>query len=179
MSAGETPGRGVCPVRLEDMLAAREARAKAQQFLLAGWWGCLVSFTLNLAGEVKSGCRAAAAFDSGLSALLSALGAAGIRYEPPFLRRLFTGDEAYLLCESAPEPVKRIAEGIERDHPAGRLFDLDVLDGRGRKLSRTELGLGERRCFVCGRPAFECARSRRHSAAELAEKLDKLLEPFG
>lgn len=176
--SGPVPARGVCPVRLEDMLGAREDRQEMQRRLLMGWRGCLVSFTLNLAGEVKSDCRSAPAFDDGLRSLLAALDKADIRYEPPFTRLRFTGDEGYLLCEGPPAPVKRVAQELEQTHPAGRLFDIDVLDQNGNKLSRTGFGFEERRCFVCGRPAFECARSRRHSAAELGRKLDELLERY-
>ena len=61
-------------VTLEDILRARDARAAAQRRLLHTYHLPLVSFTMNIAGPVKSSPLIELAFDAGLEALYGALG---------------------------------------------------------------------------------------------------------
>ena len=56
-------------VTLEDILRARDGRADAQQRLLHSHRLPLVSFTMNIAGPVKSAPLIELAFDAGLEAL--------------------------------------------------------------------------------------------------------------
>ena len=60
-------------ITLEDILRARDARADAQRRLLRTYRLPLVSFTMNIAGPVKSSPLIALAFDTGLEALYDAL----------------------------------------------------------------------------------------------------------
>ena len=57
----------------------------------------------------------------------------------------------------------------------GRLFDIDVLDAGGKKLSREGLGLPPRKCLLCEQPAHACARSRTHTVMELTERIESIL----
>ncbi len=65
---------------------------------------------------------------------------------------------------------------LKSEPSLGRLFDLDVIRPDGRQVSRTELGLPQRLCLICGNPAKDCARSRRHTVAELQEKTRSILQ---
>ena len=57
-------------VELPEMLAGREARVETQRRLLAAYpSGCLISFTLNIAGPVKVYPLAEFAFDEGIKQL--------------------------------------------------------------------------------------------------------------
>ncbi|MBR6901803.1 MAG: citrate lyase holo-[Synergistaceae bacterium] len=60
---------------------------------------------------------------------------------------------------------------IENENKFGRLFDIDVIDADGNKLSRKNF----RKCLICGKQAQECARSRTHSVKEMQEAVEKLL----
>ena len=53
----------------------------------------------------------------------------------------------YYVLDGAAGTVKDIAARLENEDRLGRLFDMDVLDTNGRKLSREELGLPERRAI--------------------------------
>ncbi len=66
--------------------------------------------------------------------------------------------------------------GIKKEPSLGRLFDLDVIRPDGTQVGRTELGLPQRLCLLCGNPAKDCARSRRHTVAELQEKTRSILQ---
>ena len=64
---------------------------------------------------------------------------------------------------------------IEDGGGLGRLFDIDVLDAGGKKLSREDLGLPPRKCLLCEQPAHACARSRTHTVMELTEQIESIL----
>lgn len=96
------------------------------------------------------------------------------------LRDLETGYEGYFIVDMDPMEAKRMAVSIEEEHPLGRLFDLDVIvseDGV-RPLGRQELGLPQRLCLICGKPARECMRARTHTTEELLEKIDSILSNY-
>ena len=61
---------------------------------------------------------------------------------------------------------------IEETHPIGRLFDMDVIDTDGQKLSRPSY----RKCIICGCQAQECARTRNHTVEEMQAKIEEMLE---
>ena len=143
-------------VTLEDILRARDTRANAQRRLLRAYRLPLVSFTMNIAGPVKSSPLIELAFDAGLEALYDALGqpAAAEVIRPA------TGCEALLVYDRPAAAMKAACLALETTAPIGRLYDLDVLDTDGSKLSRSE----PRTCLVCGGPVAVCSRSRAHAA---------------
>ena len=164
------------PVSLQQMLAARERRAERQKTMLAEGARCLVSCTLNMPGAVKQFPLARAFFVSGVERLVAALARSSMIVEKE-IRYLDenTGCEAFFALRADPREVKAVTCALEESSAAARLFDFDVLDGAGRKISRSELGFDERRCLVCDLPVWCCARSRAHSADELSRAAVRLM----
>lgn len=156
-------------VLLNEILAAREARADRQQALLKQYSCPVVSFTMNIAGPVKTASIITRAFDYGLSELEKALQGHAIRSRE--ILRGITGDEAMLSVDLDASQLKRICTAIEESTPMGRLFDMDVIDLNGTKLERGT----ERGCIVCGKPGRACASRRLHSVPELQEATRKLI----
>ena len=159
-------------VTLTEMLDARERRANAQSAILASADAscCLVSLSLNIAGDVKRTAKTRLLFDRGLD-LFDRLGFDGIE------RRIVdakTGTEALLLVRADAGEVKAACERIEDAFPAARLFDFDVLNKDGEKLSRAV----PRRCLICGGPAADCARSRAHGLDAIKAATEALLDEF-
>ncbi len=150
------------------MLDARERRVERQTRMLETGAKCLVSFTLNMPGEVKRFPLAEKFFLRGLARLRRSLARAGI--EPKKELRFIedTGCEAFLAVDAEPSAVKRITSALEESSEASRLYDMDVLDAAGKKVARGDIGLPPRRCIICGREVMECAPRRLHSAEELA-----------
>ncbi len=72
-----------------------------------------------------------------------------------------------------PVAVKRIAMEVE-DLPWGHVVDVDVLTRTGA-LHRAGLTGIERKCFLCGRPAKDCARTQRHEYSQLREACRRML----
>lgn len=159
-------------VTLNEMLDARERRAQAQTELLrqADEASCLVSFSLNIAGDVKRTAKTRLLFDEGLRAFA----AFGFR---ELARKTFdgvTGSEALILLNADAAAVKKTLERLEDAFPAARLYDFDVLNAGGEKLSRSV----PRRCLVCDGPAAACARSRAHGLDAVKAATDALLNEF-
>ena len=154
------------------MLDARERRAREQSAMLASADDscCLVSFSLTIAVDVKRTARTRLLFDEGLRAFADF----GFR---ELARKTFdgvTGTEALILLSEDEAKVKKTLERLEDAFPAARLFDFDVLNASGEKLSRSV----PRRCLICGGPAADCARSRAHGLDAVKAATDALLSEF-
>ena len=181
---------------LERILQSRDERARRQRELLAGYPGkTLICFTVIPPGAVKRSDGSLAVAAAGRAALHDAFSAADASSPEvagaaaPELfeesRDLETGFEMYMVVDIPAEEVKRICCDIEDTHPLGRLMDIDVItemrqDGAlaepsPRPMTRAEVGLPERRCLICERPARECIRARRHTAGELLARYNEIL----
>ena len=157
-------------VTLQQMLDARERRAREQSALLrqADADECLVSFSLNIAGDVKRTPKTRLLFDQGMRVF----DALGFAQRTRTVTDAVTGTEALILVRADAAAVKTVLERLEDAAPWARLFDFDVLNAAGEKLSRKE----PRRCLVCGGPAADCARSRAHGLDAVKAATDALLE---
>lgn len=158
-------------ITLEQMLLARDRRASRQAALLSRYGRPVISFTMNIAGPVKDSPLIRYAFRSGLrhlEALPCAQLCREVIFEP-------TGPEALLVYETQDARLlKAFCIRLESEGEAGRLFDLDVLDANGEKLSR-ETG---RTCLVCGGPVSVCSRSRAHGLEAITARTRAILEAF-
>lgn len=158
-------------ITLEQMLLARDRRASRQAALLSRYGRPVISFTMNIAGPVKDSPLIHYAFRSGLRQL-EALPCAQLCREVIFEP---TGPEALLVYETQDARLlKAFCIRLESEGEAGRLFDLDVLDANGEKLSR-ETG---RTCLVCGGPVSVCSRSRAHGLEAITARTRTILEAF-
>lgn len=161
-------------ISLTELLAARDNRAARQRELLAAWpERTLLSLTVVLPGAVKRDERSLRVGEAGVAAVRETL-------QPLYeeIRDLGTGFEAFFIVAADRLAAKRLACRIEDTHPWGRLMDIDVLEADGesvRPISRTAVGLPERRCLLCDRPARECMRARTHSPEALQAAVDAIL----
>ncbi len=155
------------PVTVEDMAAAREARAAKQRDLLAAHGVALVCLTMNIAGPVKLNGLIREAFNEGAAMVLDTLAAHHVGVVHRGERLPATGPEGFFCVDGEPESVKRLTARLEERDPFGRLLDIDVLRPDGTKVSRADVAKPPRRCLLCDEPAATCARSRRHSAGDL------------
>ena len=148
-------------VTLAEVLEIREKRAEKQRELLEKYGCPVVCFTMNIAGPVKNSEMIEDAFDRGFERLMTALGGCCIKQ----LSREYgiCGPTGYMCVEGNACDIKKICISVEEDEPVGRLYDIDVTDVDGSKLSRPS----ERGCIVCGKPGRACSASRAHSVADL------------
>jgi holo-ACP synthase/triphosphoribosyl-dephospho-CoA synthase len=161
---------------LEEILAYREKRACRRQALLTEYPFPLVCLGLNIPGEYKDFPWALRSFHDELETFTLALEAEGINVSHAERNEESAGYTAYFSVSSAPKVLKTIALRVEESHPLGRLFDIDVYEPGGRKLSRQDYGAVPRPCFVCGENGFLCARSRAHPPGELRSSILRMME---
>ena len=163
-------------VTLEQMLSAREARQARLTAALVH--APLVSFTMNIAGPEKSSALIRRGFLVGCQRLASAFTAHGITLTLLEQTDEITGCEALYAVQGCPVTTKALCAACEDADELGRLFDMDVIDRDGRRLSRGELGLRERGCLVCGAEGRGCAARRKHSVEELQQETRRRLSAF-
>lgn len=159
-------------VILTDMLLCRERRAQIQDTFLSQYHCPVISFCMNIPGPVKTNEQIRAAFESGKTALLTLLEQSSAEIKNFLEIHEKTGDELLLAVDCPAEKIKDLTTEIEETHPIGRLFDMDVIDTDGQKLSRPSY----RKCIICGCQAQECARTRKHTVEEMQAKIEEMLK---
>ena len=158
-----------------EALSERERRFRYQTALLSSWDAPLISFTVVTPGVNKNTDAAHWAFHIGLQALEACLNAAGMRILHREFATAAIGPCAYYVVPCESLALKRLVVEIEENHPQGRLFDFDVIESEGNRVSRQELGFPPRACLLCARPYFECMRDRSHSVQSLLAARDRIL----
>lgn len=164
------------PATLNEILSARDSRAERHTRLAAeNPDKTLLALTVIVPGNVKRSSGSLTIAHAACSAVLCTFNK-GILSSQEFDRA--TGYEADFIIDRPAEEVKRIAVAIEEKHPLGRLFDLDVIHTDGRPMSRSEIGLPDRKCLCCNRPARFCMRAHSHSFEEVAANADSIIDRY-
>lgn len=158
-------------INLMQMLDCRERRNAVQNELLQKYRRPVISFCMNIPGPVKTNPQIRGAFLAGRRELISALQKNSFAILQAFDIAEATGDEWIAAVDADAAKIKELTMEIENRHPLGRLFDMDVIDLQGEKLSRPRF----RKCLICGKQAQECARARAHSVKEMQDAVMKML----
>lgn len=165
------------PVTSGELRAARDQRVlKKWELLTPGGEICLVEFSLNIAGAVKTFPFARAAFREEVRELSDRLSRFSVLKTEVYEKN--TGDCAFFLLKSQAIQVKKFLVSIEESHPLGRLFNLDVCGPDGISVKRHDLGLLPRTCLVCGEDAHVCAEKKSHSMELIQWQTAKLFLEF-
>ena len=159
-------------ITLQQVLDARENRARRQRELLAEYNKPIISFTMNIPGPVKLDRDIAIGFFVGCRLLRDAL-AGKLLFAEEHQNK--TGCEAFFVVDLPAKELKELTVDLEDGESVGRLFDMDVLDTDGRAVSREDLGYPRRKCLLCDEDAAVCGRSRTHSVQALRDRTDFLL----
>lgn len=161
-------------VLLKDMLECRENRVKLQTKYRLYFQKPIISFCMNIPGPIKTTTKIQKAFDIGCKEIEETLQATKIKILDSTRIHRITGDEWILCAEGDATKIKTFMSNIEDLHPLGRLFDIDVIDINGEKLSRTAF----RKCLICNEQAQVCGHFRKHSILELQNKIEDILQAF-
>ena len=158
-------------VILSDMLTCREHRAQLQTSLIKQYHCPVISFCMNIPGPIKTNEQIRSAFNIGKELLLDRLQENNMEIKKVHEIHEKTGDELLLAVDASAKRIKNLAVAIEENHPFGRIFDIDIIDVDGLKLSRNNY----RKCIICDCQAQKCARMRKHSIEEIKNKIDSIL----
>ena len=165
-------------VRLEEMLLARERRRDMQQMLLETYRLPVISFTLNIVGPVKVFPLAVRTFFEGVRLIEAQCRAWNIPLHYTCSVREHTGYEQFWVAEGDIRFIKETLCLLEDSVDLGRLFDIDIIQQGGEKISRTALGFSGRKCLICNQDAFVCSRSRAHTVDELLTRECSIMELY-
>jgi holo-ACP synthase CitX len=84
----------------------------------------------------------------------------------------------YILVVNKDLNLKHILVNLEETHKLGRLIDLDFFMKAKKSVSRSELNLSRRRCYICNNDAVICSRSKKHSLRDLVKFMDDLVYEY-
>ncbi|MCR5761142.1 MAG: citrate lyase holo-[acyl-carrier protein] synthase [Sphaerochaetaceae bacterium] len=158
-------------VTLAQVLDARENRARIQnKYLKTGH--TVLSFCMNIPGPVKTSALIIRTFELGVSLITKAFEDNKIQIIERTDISEVTGPELICSISCSAKVAKEICVKIEDSCPAGRLFDMDIIDTDGTKLERES----ERSCLVCGKSGRYCASRRIHTVKELQDAVRKIME---
>lgn len=162
-------------VTVEDMAHCRETRAMRQAALLKKYGVTLLSFTLNIPGEIKLNPLIYKAYRLAKRTILRRL--EYLKFSILHIEEKYahTGCELLIALDSEAEKVKKALYALEEASEFGRLLDIDVINTEGIKISRAKLNLPERKCLICSFPVSECAPQRKHSGQELFQKTQEII----
>lgn len=160
-------------ITLQELLDSRDRRARRQGELLSQFPGrALLCLTVQLPGPEKRNALSLKIARAGVEAIEK-------RFNPLFKETndLETGFEGFFVIDGQPLEVKKAAAELEDTHPLGRLMDLDVIGPEG-PIGRADIGLQERRCLICEKPARYCMRAGSHTHEELMAKIKQLVSSY-
>jgi holo-ACP synthase CitX len=159
---------------LSEILSAKEQRVKKQEEFLKKYKTSLLSLSINIPGAIKCSLEARYIFHVSLEEIE--------KIPFTFLEKRLTcnlaGYEAIYVFNLDAYELKMFTCKLEDTHPLGRFIDLDVIDKKGKIISRKELGFEPRKCFLCSQDAKVCARSRTHKIEELLEFIVKRVDDY-
>ncbi len=92
------------------------------------------------------------------------------------LEGIFKGaDGPYILLKKERQNIdfKRELVEIEESHPLGRLIDLDYFIEPKKSISRSDLNLKLRSCFICNQVAYICIRNQTHGVKEVEDYINQ------
>lgn len=168
------------PQSIADVLANKDQRVQSQWRLAKRYPGqTIVTLKLNIPGPIKNNDALTRIFENGESTWQTRLNQEQFVMTETQQWDKETGCETLMVIDGSAKSLKQLAVQFEDETPLGRLFDVDVLindDEQLQALSRTQLSLPVRQCFICGRPAKACARSRRHSVDQLQDHINDVYQ---
>lgn len=159
-------------VSIEEILNSREKRAKIQNDFIIKYEKPILSFTLNIPGNIKVNEDIEKAFFLGKFAIYEELKNKDISVIDKYEILENTGYGLILSLDSNANFLKNIMINLEENHILGRIFDIDIIDVDFQKLSRKKF----RKCFICDRQAQECARNQTHSIFEVHNKVMSIIK---
>ncbi|MDG2962576.1 triphosphoribosyl-dephospho-CoA synthase CitG [Exercitatus varius] len=163
-------------IALDQLLAAREARASLQQQCLEKHRRTVLSLTLLAVGGVKKNELLDYVFEKALQNLTALFTELNVQPTESFIRPLPTGHEALFVLPVDATLLKRATVRLEDGSPLARLWDIDVIAADGRLLSRTEFDFPPRPCLICSDDAKACARSRKHGFEEIYAEMQRRVQ---
>ena len=155
------------------VLKARENREKKRKKITEKYNLPVITVSLNIPGPKKDKADYEPLFEVLWNILSEELSKFNIIYSEK--EKTLLGYGGYMAVKADEKELKLISLEIEKSHPSGQLFDIDVTDKDGERVSREIFDFPPRLCIVCNKkPAFVCIGERNHSLEETLEVVDRM-----
>lgn len=161
-----------------QLLTARSNRKDDQERILNEFGNNLVTMTMNIPGLEKSNERILKAFRRAFSGLIEVMKFDGYRINHVWFSNEISGPVGFISCEGDCYELKRLLVLYENSMTIGRLLDVDITHMKYGQITRSDLALEPRRCFLCGEEANFCRRNQTHTFGELMEYVNEKLNVY-
>lgn len=165
-------------ISLVEMLNARERRAGRQQAWIKQWQAPLISLTLVSPGPVKLNADYVLCMSEAIKSAHQVFHENNLEILACEEFWLTTGPEAFWSINDDATKLKACLIRLEEEHPLGRLWDFDVFLPNGEQITRSLLGLKDRTCLICNKPAHACSSMRRHTLAEVIKHIEAIIRGY-
>lgn len=162
--------------KIDRLLDAKESRFNREKFLTEKHKATLISFMLNIPGEIKSTELTKKFQKKYIKVIEEILKENDIKILHSEFREKVTGDECFLAVDGDAEKIKRLMIDLEESKKEARLLDIDVFDKDMNQISRDNLGHANRKCLICDNSAKYCMRMNSHKYEDLIIETKKLME---
>lgn len=165
-------------IAMQKMLDAKEKRYYKIKALTEKYNLPVLSFMLNIPGEDKNFEDAVIFHEKFIKKIKNILEKEDIKILWEEYNNLNTGMEYLAVLNGEGKFIKEKMIGLEEESREGRLLDIDIYDKDFSQISRSSLGLAERKCIICGDTARTCIKEERHSQDELEKKVREILKNY-
>ena len=163
-------------IAMQKMLDAKEKRYYKIKALTEKYNLPVLSFMLNIPGEDKNFEDAVIFHEKYIKKIKNILEKEDIKILWEEYNNLNTGMEYLAVLNGEGKFIKEKMIGLEEESREGRLLDIDIYDKDFSQISRSSLGLPERKCIICGDTARSCIKEERHKQEELEEKVREIIK---
>ena len=161
---------------MNRMLDAKEKRYYKIKSLTEKYEAPVLSFMLNIPGEDKNFEEAVSFHKKYVDKIKNLLEENKIKILFEDYENLVTGMEYLAVLDGDGCLIKKLMMEVEEESLGGRLLDLDIYDKDFSQISRSSLGLPERKCIICGDTARTCIKEERHKIEELEERVREIIK---
>lgn len=161
---------------MNRMLEAKEKRYYKIKDLTESYKAPVLSFMLNIPGEDKNFEEAVSFHKKYVDKIKNLLEENKIKILFEDYQNLVTGMEYLAVLDGDGCVIKKLMMEVEEESMGGRLLDLDIYDKDFSQISRSSLGLPERKCIICGDTARTCIKKERHNLKELEERVREIIK---
>lgn len=159
-----------------EILTDRENRVAMQEELLENHNKTLICLRVNYPGVYKDNELSRKIFFS-IEKIIEDIFVSFTHLK--ILKITSEGPTEIFLVDKDSREVKEITAKIEETYPLGRFADIDVYDSITKEsISRKDLGMEERKCYLCDNKAHICVRSKSHSQGNLISYMEKVYDDF-
>ncbi len=82
----------------------------------------------------------------------------------------------FLCTDEDAIKVKKLTCDFEQKSAVFRILDIDIMTSNGTAISRSDINLPPRKCFICDEYAAVCVAGRRHDSEEVFKKVNEYRE---